>query len=167
MSQRHHPSSPPALCHVITAPPILYAEDDEHDVFFLRHAFQEAGITNPLHIASNGQEAIDYLSGAGDFADRSRYPLPRLILLDLKMPRITGMEVLAWIRQASKLPPLPVIVLSSSAQPRDIERAFALGANAFVVKPGSVEDRLCLARGIKEFWLRFNEAQPACLHAAS
>jgi CheY-like chemotaxis protein len=150
---------------MITNAPILYAEDDEHDVFFLQHAFQAAGITNPLQVARDGQEAIDYLSGAGDFADRSRYPLPCLILLDLKMPGVSGMEVLAWLRQVSNSPPLPVIVLSSSAQPRDIDRAFALGANAFVVKPASIDERIRLARSIQGFWLDFNQPQPACLTA--
>jgi CheY-like chemotaxis protein len=142
-------------------PPILYAEDDEHDVFFLQHAFKTVGVTNPLHVVRDGREAIQYLSGAVRTSECSGHPLPRLIILDLKMPRITGIEVLSWLRRDSHLPPLPVIILSSSALPNDIERALALGANAFVVKPSSVEDRACLAECIKHFWLHFNEPQPA------
>ncbi len=145
--------------------PILQVEDDDHDVFFLAHAFKKAAITNPVQVDHDGQEAIDYLSGKGRFSDRSKFPLPCLIILDLKMPRRTGMEVLAWLRQESDLPPLPVIVFSSSAHRDDVDRAFVLGANAFVSKPSSVEERIRFAKSVKEFWLYFNEIQEALLHA--
>ncbi len=144
-----------------TPAPVLYAEDDANDVFFLRRAFQAAGIDNPIEVARDGQEAADYLARAGSGEQGLRLAWPCLFILDLKMPRLSGLEVLAWLRQKSHLPRVPVIVFSSSAFDRDVEEAFALGANAFVVKPGSVADRLSLARCIKDFWLRFNQPVPA------
>ena len=136
---------------------LLIAEDDDNDVFFLQNAFKEADIQNPLQIVHDGQEAIDYLAGNGEFADRSKYPLPYLLILDLKMPRITGMDVLEWLQSQPELRCLPVIVFSSSAHRNDIERAYQLGANAFVVKPAATSKRNDLARLIKGFWLTFNE----------
>lgn len=135
---------------------ILLAEDDENDVFFLRRAFREAGITNPMAVTRNGQEAIDYLSGSAKLPNEKN-PIPCLMILDLKMPVKTGMDVLEWLREQTDLSGLPVIILSSSAQPHDIDRAYRLGVNAFVSKPSSVEDRLAMAQAINNFWLKFNE----------
>ena len=140
----------------------LIAEDDENDVFFLQRAFQQAKIENPLHVVRDGQEAIDYLSGEGEFSDRALHPLPHLLILDLKMPRKTGLEVLGWLHEQPELGSLPVLVLSSSAQRTDIERAYELGANGFVVKPASVEKRVELAKLIGTFWLDFNEGPLVC-----
>jgi len=140
----------------------LVAEDDGNDVFFLQRAFQQAKIENPLHVVGDGQEAIDYLSGEGKFSDRSLYPLPHLFILDLKMPRKTGLDVLLWLQEQPELRCLPVLVLSSSAQRTDIERAYELGANAFVVKPASLERRVELAKLIGAFWLEFNEGPIVC-----
>ena len=137
---------------------LLVAEDDANDVFFLERAFKEADVQNPLQIVHDGQETIDYLAGVGNFSDRSKYPLPYLLILDLKMPRMTGMDVLKWLQDQPELRSLPVIVFSSSAHRLDIERAYQLGANAFVVKPSSLGRRADLAKLIKEFWLDFNEA---------
>lgn len=141
---------------------ILFAEDDENDVFFMQRAFTEAGLPHTLHVVADGQEAIDYLSGAEKYADRKEYPLPSLLILDLKMPRRTGMEVLEWIRSRPELRMLPVLILSSSAHRHDVERGYALGANAFVAKPSSTEQRTELARMIKGFWLTFNETPFLC-----
>jgi len=137
--------------------PVLYAEDDEHDVLFLERAFKKAEILNPIHVAHDGQEAIDYLSQAAAREAQPPRPLPSLVILDVKMPRMTGLEVLAWLRRESGLPPLPVIMFSSSAHNHDVERALGLGANAFVVKPADVDERLRFARAVKEFWLHFND----------
>ncbi len=142
---------------------ILLAEDDENEVFFVRESFKQAGIANPLEVVGNGQEAIDYLSGAGPYADRKRYPLPCLVILDLQMPRRTGMEVLEWLRGQSDLRCLPVIIHSGSAQESDVDQLYQHGANAFVVKPASMEDRIELAKHIQGFWLRFNEPPSLCV----
>jgi DNA-binding response OmpR family regulator len=132
--------------------PLLIAEDDENDVFFLRHAFGQAAIENPLQVA----RAIEYLAGEGKFSDRAQHPRPCLVILDLKMPRKNGMDVLRWKLAQPSLDCVPVIVLSSSADRDDIEMAYQLGANAYVVKPASIKRRTGLAMGIKSFWLEFN-----------
>src|SRR6266487_3652096 len=135
---------------------ILLVEDEENDVFFLKYAFKEVGILNPLQVAQDGQEAIDYLSGNGGYADRERFPLPCLTLLDLKLPRVMGLEVLKWMREQPGLKNLPVIILTSSRLGPDIERAYELKANAYLVKPSSPPELRKIATGIKEFWLELN-----------
>jgi CheY-like chemotaxis protein len=144
---------------------ILLVEDDDNDVFFLKRAFKEAGIENPVRVAHDGQHAVDYLAGAGNFANRAEHPLPCLVILDLKMPRKTGLDVLRWRREQPILHCIPVIVFSSSAHRNDVERAYQLGANAFVVKPSSNEERRDLAAFIKGFWLRFNEPPLLCVES--
>jgi CheY-like chemotaxis protein len=136
---------------------ILQVEDDSNDVFLLEHAFRMAEIVHPLRVTKDGQEAIDYLSGEGRFSERGQHPLPRLVLLDLKMPRKNGMEVLEWIREHPVFHNLPVIIFSSSYRASDIDQAYLRGANSFVVKPPCVEKRVELARFIKGFWLNYNE----------
>jgi len=118
---------------------ILLAEDDPNDVFFMQRALAKAGINLPLHVVRNGQEALEYLGGLGKFSDRAVFPLPSLLLLDLKMPFVDGFEVLAWARAQSALKQLPVVVLTSSAEDRDRQRAAELGANAYFVKPPTRE----------------------------
>jgi CheY-like chemotaxis protein len=136
---------------------ILLAEDDENDVVFIQRAFRHAEISNPVQIVPDGQAAIEYLSGSGDFSDRGRYPMPCLLLLDLKMPRKTGLEVLEWARTQPTLRSLPIIILSSSVHSSDIEAAYQNGANAFVTKPSGAPERTELVRMIKGFWLTFNQ----------
>jgi CheY-like chemotaxis protein len=119
----------------------------------MQRAFVQAEIANPLKVARDGQEAIDYLSGTGPYADREKFPLPILVLLDLKMPRKSGMETLEWIRGQKQLRALAVIIFSSSVQPAEIEQAYALGANAFVTKPPGTKERIEFARMIKGLWL--------------
>ncbi len=139
-------------------PSLLLVEDDEADVLLLRRAFKDADIQNPLQVARDGQEAIDFLARPWiPPADR----LPSLVMLDLKMPRRTGPEVLAWMRDNPVFCSVPVIVFSSSANRSDIEQAYALGANAFLVKPPSLGERLEMARFIKQ-WLKLNQPPLAC-----
>jgi CheY-like chemotaxis protein len=144
----------------MTQPPILHVEDEEFDVLFLRRAFLSAGVPNPIEVARDGQEAIEYLSGTGEFADRARFPLPCLVILDLKMPRRNGMDVLKWLRGQSGLACTTVIVFSSSGHEGDVERAYQLGANSYVVKPADVPEREEFARAVKDYWLRFHEFLP-------
>lgn len=139
--------------------PILLVEDNSDDVFFMQRAFKAAAITNPLHVAEDGDKAIEYLSGAGKFADRTAYPLPCLILLDLKLPGKTGLEVLAWVRKQAEFTTTIVIVLSTSREPRDIHEAYRLGANAYLVKPTSPAQLAELIGAIKTFWINHNIVQ--------
>ena len=114
---------------------VLLVEDDRNDVLFMRRAWKEAGIRAPLAAVEDGEKALAYLSGTGVYADRSRYPEPSLVLLDLKIPLMSGLEVLRWIRQSSPRPDLPVCVLTSSEEPGDVAQARALGIRDFIVKP--------------------------------
>jgi CheY-like chemotaxis protein len=132
---------------------VLLAEDDENDVLFLQRAFRQAEITAPLQVTHDGQEAINYLSGLGKYVDRELYPLPCLVMLDLKMPRKNGMEALEWIRGREDLRALPVIIFSSSVHPEEINQAYRLGASAFLTKPSGVKERLELAQRIKRSWI--------------
>lgn len=136
---------------------ILLVEDERNDVFFLEYAFQSAGITNPLQVAEDGQQAIDYLAGIGKYANRTHYPLPCLVLLDLKLPLKMGLDVLRWIRQQPPLQTLLVVVLSSSRDSHDIEEAYRLGARSYLVKPLSMSERLEIAKAIKYYWLGLNQ----------
>jgi len=113
---------------------ILIVEDREDDILVMRRAFEKALVTNPVQVVRDGEEAISYLSGEGKFANRAEYPLPALVILDLKLPKVDGFEVLIWIRRQEGIRGLPVIVLTSSNQIRDVNRAYSLGANSFVVK---------------------------------
>ena len=112
----------------------LLVEDNEDDAFFMRRAFQDAGLHNPLHIVTNGEEAIDYMAGAAPFADRDKHPWPDMIFLDLKMPGRDGFDVLAWLRQEKKFE-VPVAVLTSSPEEIDRTRARQLGADCYLLKP--------------------------------
>jgi DNA-binding response OmpR family regulator len=131
---------------------ILLVEDEENDVFFFKHAMKREGMANPLRVASDGQEAIEYLQGAGKFGNREEYPLPYLVVLDLKLPYVMGLDVLKWIRQQSRLSPL-VIILSSSQQIDDISTAYQLGANAYLVKTPDLAKLQEMVRAIRDFWL--------------
>jgi CheY-like chemotaxis protein len=147
--------------------PILYAEDEENDVFFLQLAFRDAGVTNPLQVVNNGQQAIDYLSGIGAYADRDKHPLPRLVLLDMKMPAKSGLEVLKWIRTTPAFSTLPVIMLTSSSTDADIHRAYIQGANGYLAKPGNPDQMLKMVIAIKDFWLLQNRTALSAEGASS
>jgi CheY-like chemotaxis protein len=135
---------------------ILLVEDNEDDVFLMKRALKGARVLNDLYVVEDGQAAQDYLSGAGKFADRATYPLPAIIFLDLKLPLITGHDVLAWIRRQKELDALIVIVLTSSSEAWDVSRCYALGANSYVVKPPTTQQLEELAKAFKWYWLDHN-----------
>jgi CheY-like chemotaxis protein len=135
---------------------ILQVEDEEADVLLLRYAFERAGIRDSVQVAPCGQEAVDYLSGVGRFADRQTYPLPNLVLLDLKLPDKHGLDVLEWMRQQAGLKRTVVIALTSSNQTADIERAYECGVNSYVVKAADNQKRLEFAQHLKGWWLEYN-----------
>jgi len=119
---------------------MLLVEDNDDDVFALRRAIKKAGIANPLRVATDGQQAIDYLTAAADPAQRETNPLPFLVLLDLKLPYRDGFEVLEWIRRQPHLAGVVVVMLTGSDEHRDHQRAYALGARSYLVKPATVDD---------------------------
>jgi CheY-like chemotaxis protein len=137
--------------------PLLLAEDDENDVFFMQRAFKQAKIANPLLRVKDGEEAIAYLQGEGAFADRKEFPLPCLILLDLKMPRRNGFEVISWVRSQPVLKRLPIVVLTSSKEDPDINRAYELGASTYLVKPVKFEGLVEMMKALHMYWLMLAE----------
>jgi CheY-like chemotaxis protein len=134
---------------------ILQIEDDPNDVFLLRHALTKAGVQNPVQVAIDGRQAIDYLKGVGKFADREKFPFPSLVLLDLKLPQVMGLAVLKWIRQ-QPWPALIVVMLTASAEKEDVKMAYDLGANGFLVKPSESSKLVDIVRSVRDFWLTHN-----------
>lgn len=132
---------------------VLLVEDDLNDIFLVKRAFKKALLRNPLQVVTDGQEAIHYLQGEAKYADRDAYPLPTLIVMDIKMPLKSGFEVLEWVKTAE--PPLrriPVVIVSSSDNPADINRAYELGANAYMVKPVDFRAVEQLFESITHYW---------------
>ena len=140
--------------------PILLVEDRDDDVVLVRRSFQKAGIKNPIHAVSNGDEALAYLSGAGKYSDRTAHPIPQLMLLDLKMPKTDGFEVLKWIRAHPQLCGIRVVVLTSSEDIRDVNLAYSLGANSFLVKPADPDHFVELTDFISDIWFHWSKAPP-------
>jgi CheY-like chemotaxis protein len=138
---------------------ILHVEDEENDVLLFEHALSQAGVDNPVHVAGNGRAAIEYLKGEGKFSNRDEFPLPHLVLLDLKLPLVPGLEVLKWIREEGPRM-VPVVILTSSENEADIEAAYRLSANGYVVKPNEVGRLVEVAQAIKSFWLNLNCLPP-------
>ncbi len=142
----------------MSLPPILFAEDDEDQAFLTTRAFKEAGVRHPLVVVSDGNVAIDYVAGHGRYSDRAVHPLPCLALMDQKLPGCSGLDVLQWIRTQSPICTLPVLMLSASNFDGDVQAAYLLGANGYLVKPVNFEEMLAMAVAIKEYWLTFNRA---------
>lgn len=145
---------------------ILLVEDNPDDAELMFAAIRSAKIPNPVQHVSDGQSAIDYLTGAGIYADRSKYPLPFLVLLDLKLPLVHGFDVLQWIRERCEWVPI-VIIQSASAQEADIAKAYKLHANSYVVKPSSLKELIDLLASIKSFWLEKSQWRPPRIPTAS
>jgi CheY-like chemotaxis protein len=139
---------------------ILHVEDDEQDVFLMRKAFRAAGIANPIRHVRDGEEALDYLGGTGAYADRKEMLRPHLVLLDLKLPGKSGLEVLEWIRAHPTLRAMVVIVFSSSPAPEDVERAYHAGANSYITKPADLDQYAEIAVLLKRWWLGYNQFAP-------
>jgi len=131
---------------------VLLVEDDLNDIFLVKRAFKTAQLETPLQVVTDGEEATHYLSGHGKYADRDAYPLPKLIVMDIKMPRMTGFDVLEWIKNDGTLRRIPVIIVSSSNRPQDIDRAYELGANAYMVKPVNYRAVEHLFESITHYW---------------
>ncbi len=142
-------------------PTILLVEDDANDVLLIERAFQKAGLGDRLRVARDGQEAILYLSGQGRFANRKEFPLPFLVLLDLKMPGTDGFEVLQWARAEPDLKRLLIVVFTSSDLQADIDRAYELGANSYLVKPVEFEHMVHLIQRFECYWTELNRAPTA------
>jgi CheY-like chemotaxis protein len=135
---------------------ILLAEDDSNDVVLIQRAFQKAGLKQVLKVVRDGGEAIEYLSGQGIYADRDKYPMPYMVLLDLKMPGTDGFEVLQWARSEPDTKRLLFVVLTSSNLQEDVDRAYDLGANSYLVKPVEFEQMVNLIQRFEAYWTEIN-----------
>lgn len=132
---------------------VLYIEDEETDRLFMKRAFAKENLQDNLRLVNDGQAALDYLSGAGEYKDRTTYPVPDLVLLDLNLPEIHGFEVLKWIRNHQPYTKTPVVVFSSSGRETDQGQARSLGANEYIPKPASVIRFRDVAATVKARWL--------------
>src|SRR5438874_7239979 len=132
---------------------VLLVEDDPNDALLVRKAAQKTLSGIPILIVSNGQEAVEYLKGEGPYADRSKYPFPDIVLLDLKMPIMNGFEVLRWVRAQPKLKRLPVIILTGSVHETDTRTAYEEGANSYLIKPANFNELVETIKNVGDFWL--------------
>ncbi|HVE42650.1 MAG TPA: response regulator [Planctomycetota bacterium] len=131
----------------------LLVEDNPDQAFFTTRALIKVGFPDPIRVATDGEEAIAYLQGTGDFQDRSRFPVPSLVLLDLRLPRKSGFEVLEWARAQAEFRELPIVILTTSDAPADQDRAAALGASSYLVKPLELRDLTAMAEQLRRTWL--------------
>jgi CheY-like chemotaxis protein len=142
---------------------ILLIEDNPSDAWLFQRALKKAGVTSRVERLSNGDDAVAYLQGQTPYDDRAAYPLPGIVVLDLKLPRRSGFEVLEWVRSLpGSLRLLPIVVLSSSSMPSDVNRAYSLGANSYLTKPYGASEFTRLASAFRDYWLGVNE-DPAIL----
>ena len=139
---------------------ILLVEDNQMDVILTLDAFREAKLQNKINVARNGQEALDYLFGEGKYSDRNIFPLPSLILLDLKMPGIDGFEVLSRIKSTEGLKRIPVVILTSSKDEGDRALSYDIGANSYLIKPVSFDGFIDVVRKIDDYWFSLNINAP-------
>lgn len=137
--------------------PILVVEDNLDDQLLIRRAFAKAHLANPLHVVGDGDAAVAYLAGEGAYADRAAHPLPALVLLDIKLPRRSGLEVLEWLRRQPAIGRIPTVMLTSSRENEDINRAYDLGANSYLVKPVEFEGLMEMVRQLGVYWTILNE----------
>jgi len=138
---------------------ILLVDDSEDDVLLMKHACEAAHFKPSVQTLSNGEEAMAYLKGEGVYTNRAKFPLPTVMLLDLNMPRVSGFDVLTWVRTQPVLKRLSIIVFSASSRLEDVERAFDLGANSYLVKPGSVAALIAMMCSLRD-WLEYNHFPP-------
>jgi CheY-like chemotaxis protein len=141
---------------------ILVVEDDDSDFFLLERAFRKNNIENPIVRVHDGLEGMHYLQGSGEYADRKKFPFPDVIILDLKTPRMSGLELLAWIKDHPECRVIPTVIMSSSQQDVDVARAYELGANTYFVKPTTFEDLIDLTNSIQDYWRK--GAKPGARH---
>jgi CheY-like chemotaxis protein len=144
---------------------ILLVEDDPGDAALMRRGFDKAGVINPIQHITHGDKALAYLAGVNEYADRTAYPLPVLILLDLKLPGMTGLEILRWLRTQRDLRRIPAVVLTMNEDPDTINAAYDAGANSYLLKPGDRKGIVEMINTIQQYWLRLNEPPQLVMRA--
>jgi len=137
---------------------ILVAEDFEDDAVLLQQSLRDAGVSNPILTVSDGDEVLAYFKGEGHFSDRNKFPLPSVLLLDLKMPRVSGYEVLQWLQMHPELKPL-IVIVTGIEETKEIQEAYLLGAHSFITKPSTVEDIHNLRKAFGHYWESLSPGQ--------
>jgi CheY-like chemotaxis protein len=132
--------------------PILIAEDDDNDAIILQRALRKAGFNNPFHISTNGADVMNYMKGKDPYGDRERFRFPRMLITDLKMPQVDGFELLAWLQSHPECNVIPRLVLSASQHEKDIQRAYQLGVNSYLVKPTTFDELVTVLRLVFDYW---------------
>jgi len=132
--------------------PILIAEDDENDAIILERALHKVGFQNPVHFCQDGVDVLNYLRAEDKYWDRTAFPFPRVLITDLKMPKMGGLEVLKWLHQHPECNVIPKIVFTASKQTRDIQEAYKWGANSYIVKPGGYEALTHVLKLTFDYW---------------
>src|SRR5258706_937229 len=135
---------------------ILHVEDDPNDVVLVGLAFRKSGVPVTLQVVNDGEQAVQYLAAAGQYSNRKAFPRPSLVLLDLKLARRWGLEVLAWVRSREDLRRMPIVMLTSSNQPNDVNRAYDLMANSYLVKPSALDELVEMVKKVSHYWLEMN-----------
>jgi CheY-like chemotaxis protein len=146
-------------------PTILLIEDEASDATLLRRGFEKAAVRNPIVHLRDGDEALAYLAGVGQYADRTKHPLPILILLDLKLPGMMGLQLLQWLRTQKEIRRIPVVVLTMDGTAASVNAAYDLGANSYLVKPGDSGEIAKIAESIQRYWIELNEPPPLVIGA--
>lgn len=140
---------------------ILLIEDNQDDVELTLHAFRKENLANNIHVAHDGEEALDFIFCNGIHSERSFASPPRLILLDLKLPKVDGMEVLRRLKADSRTKSIPVVILTSSKEERDLVQGYGLGANSYIQKPVDFEQFRETVKSVGLYWLVINQAPVA------
>lgn len=146
-------------------PPIMLIEDDPNDAELIRRAFEKAGVENPIQSVSHGDNALAWLEGIGEYENRAKFPLPSFILLDLKLPGMSGLQLLKWIRTRKELRLIPVVVLTNSAEAADVKSAYEAGANSYLLKPADRHEIHRVIEVIQKYWLEHNVSPSLMLRA--
>ncbi len=144
---------------------ILLIEDDPGDAALLCRGFEQAHVLNPIVHLKDGDSALGYLAGAGVYADRTKFPRPALILLDLKLPGMTGLQLLQWMRVQADVRRIPVVVLTSDDDPETVNAAYDLGANSYLVKPGDPSRIVHMVETIRRYWMELNQPPQLVMRA--
>jgi CheY-like chemotaxis protein len=147
--------------------PIMLIEDEQTDVILIRRAFEKAGVENPIQYVSDGDKALAWLEGIGEYKDRTAYPLPAFILLDLKLPGMGGLQLLKWIRTKQDLRLIPLVVLTNSSEEANVKAAYEAGANSYLLKPADRNEVYRVIDLIQKYWLEHNVTPPLVLRASN
>ena len=138
---------------------VLFADDSSGERLLFAQAGQKAGVRYKLQTVTNGHAAVAYLSGSGEYRDRARFPLPALLILDINMPELDGFETLKWVRSQAVFRSMPVVMFSTSSQSEDIQRAYKLSANSYLLKPANLSGLLQIVKMIEVYWLELNRPE--------